>query len=98
MLTLELALRGACAGLAASGAAAGVAAFWAGALAAFAAMVPVKASPEAARSTAALRPSPPALAVTAREAEANGFERPAAARRAGVMREDMKEPLPMPAR
>jgi hypothetical protein len=96
--TLELALRGAWTWLAAVGADAGAASFWAGALAAFAAMLPVKASPDAARITAAWRPSPPALAVTARDADTNGFERPAAARRARVKRDDMKEPLPMPAR
>src|SRR5690349_9801553 len=56
ILTLESAVRGAWNWLEASGAAAGAFAGWAGTFAALAATVPVKASPDAARMTAARRP------------------------------------------
>ncbi len=78
---------------------AGLASRWTGASAACAATEPVRTSPEAAAITAAWRPAPEALLATALEMEMNGLGRTLSAlRRPRRMREDMKEPLPMPAR
>ncbi len=78
---------------------AGLESRWAGASAAWAATEPVRTSPEAAAITAAWRPAPEALLATALEMEMNGLGRTLSAlRRPRRMREDMKEPLPMPAR
>ncbi len=78
---------------------AGLESRWTGVSAAWAAMEPVRTRPEAAAMTAAWRPAPDALLATALEMEMNGLGRTLSAlRRPRRMREDMKEPLPMPAR
>ena len=66
--------------------------------AAWAGMPAARTRPEAATTTAAWRPTEPALAVTALDSAVNGVTGAVAARRRPELTDDTVLPLPMPAR